>query len=151
MYEQNYDNLELIIVKDKARRKQNCGNYKYLVHHRCFSHTAFRSKSAMKNWLKERGLTIGKRYSWGHSWKLEGSYTDSIHMLDKPDLLKWFIDNKIKLTGKSVTFSNGDYTDSWIEDRNGKRVIHYINPNCKRSVYDYRKMSDVFCGPWEDN
>lgn len=150
MYETRYSKLYLYIETDPARIRQGCGMYRYLIRDQSFGHKAFRSRHACKMWLKERGLKVGNRLGFrrSHAWNLIDSYTDCMHMKDKPYMLEWLVKNKIKLVAQSITLSNGDYTDSWIEDRNGHRVIHYINPNCIRSVYDYKKMSNVFTGPW---
>ena len=126
-----YSNLELIILRENQRGLH--GGYKYLIHCHCTAHTAFRTKNEVKTWLSERGLTVGKRFGWGISCHINGSYIDNCMMISRKQFGSMF--NGLKPIRQ---LSNGDYTTAYITTEYGIRVINYLNPNCDRDILIYQ-------------
>lgn len=134
-FEKLVDKLSFYIVTDrrmKQIRHTMCRPYRYLIYLQGTSYQAFENKRAFKNWLYERNLGI-KRLGRGYC-QIIGSYYEVSHMEPYESV-------RAKL-GESHNWelSNGDYTDSWVTRRHGKKAIHIINPNFRRRVWDYSKI-----------
>lgn len=135
MYKVKYQNLSLTVLKKSDRLKH--GNYKYLIQSSCTAHSAFHTKKGVKRWLSERGLRIGKKLGWNYPvYNLIGSYAKNSMMID-PVLFYSLFYGKTPIP----VLDNGDYTEGFISDDDGIRIINLLNPNCKRKIID-RKLID---------
>ena len=89
-----------------------------------FCQTAFRTKTGLKNYLKNRNLKIGKLFNkgWSTSHEVIGDFDEKCYM----DFNEFKADK-----GDLKTFpklSNGDYTEAFLKDGN----VCYCNPNVKQ-------------------
>lgn len=119
-----------VTFADQTKPAIGCG-YFFIVHNGWTSHTAFRTKRALRTWMKECGLKLGKRI---HStcWEIKGQYSRNCEMISH-DL---FVNKYGKLT-PFYALDNGDYTLGFIEPTISGNVLHVQNPNSDRKVYDY--------------
>lgn len=127
-----YNKLSLYI-HDKNKAPVGCGYY-YVVTNASTSHTAFRTKEALKYWLKTTGLKIGKRH-WGSAMFLTGSYTSVCEMLNNDEFIA-------KHAGKKTFYSlcNGSYSIGFIEETPTGNILYCQNPNTDRFIFDYFKV-----------
>jgi hypothetical protein len=86
--------------------------------------SAFKTKTGLKNYLKNRGLRIGKIFNkgWSTSHEIIGDFNEKCYMdfeefkTDKGDLKTFPV------------LSNGDYTEGFLKDG----TLCYCNPNVKQ-------------------
>lgn len=123
-------------IHDQKLPAIGCGYY-YTITTYCTAHTAFKTTEAMKLWLNQTGLKIGKRM-WGRAVRLTGTYFTDMVMLNNArffaeygqlEAIRWL--------------SNGDYIIGFLERRENGNIIHYQNPNTNRLVLDYRKAENA--------
>lgn len=132
-----YDELFMTIIFDeKERWRRGCG-YKYVITSGCTAHKAYRTKAGLYRWMRDAGLTLGKRSWLSHSLHLEGAYSREM-MLDAKTFAEMRASGKYRET---VIMSNGQYTTGLVEE--GKEnSIYYLNPNVKsRDVHDYNSIA----------
>ena len=127
-----YNNLYLFI-QDSEKKPIGCGYY-YIVTCGAMSHTAFRTKKALKYWLKTTGLRIGRRGKWRGTINLKGSYQEGMEMLNTDEFF-------IKHAGKKPYYAlcNGEYSIGFIEQTDEGNILYYQNPNTDRMILDYKK------------
>lgn len=127
---QTYNRLSVTILRKTAHRLQHDG-YKYLVTDYSTPHTAFYTRYALRRWMRERGLRLGKRYGNGWGWRIEGSYSTEA-VWDQRTFEKKRDSGTVYVT---KTLSNGAYVDALIE--NG--VVTTLNCNVRtRREFDYK-------------
>lgn len=126
---------------NKYQRERTCGGYWYLVYSGVQSHTAFRKRSNLLKWLELRNLTInGELPQQGERSYLSvgGEYRHAMHM----NYQKFY-----GLLGKceqSREMSNGDWTLSLLtRDDDDIVTVNYLNPNCRRQVFDRRESNEL--------
>jgi hypothetical protein len=129
------ENKGLTVTIMGRGKKSGCG-YTYLIHsYGGTSHTAFRTKEGMRNYLLDTGLRIGKRrMHLYNTWDLTGSYIENM-MWGEDEFTQMKASGNYRITTK---LSNGSYTTALIEEREDGNVIHYLNPNCNREIHPYR-------------
>lgn len=129
-----YNKLSLFI-QDKSKKPIGCGYY-YIVTNGATSHTAFRTKTALKYWLKITGIRIGKRQWCKGSVKLTGSYSSVTEMLNNDEFIA-------KHAGKKTFYSlfNGSYSIGFIEETPTGNILYCQNPNTDRFIFDYAKVT----------
>ena len=118
---------------DQKKEAVGCGYY-YTVTCGAMSHTAFRTKKALKVWLNQTGLKMSKR-SWGRSVILTGSYVRNLEMMNTK---KFY--NTYGHLEPFYALDNGDYTIGFIERLDSGNVLHIQNPNMDRPILDYFKV-----------
>ena len=123
-----HNKLDVICITPEQHEK-TCG-YWYLVQQRSTSHTAFRTKEGLLNWLNERGLKLADTLPANRGdykvIKINGSYYDNMTFEPLPDGVE------IK------QMDNADYTRATITEYEGLNVINFQNCNVKdRKVFDY--------------
>lgn len=121
------------------QRSRTCG-YWYVVTADGFSHTAFRTRSALLRWMELRGLAptaeIPESGEWSAQW-LTGEYRHTAHMEARAlDYLEGT---------RTRTLSNGDWVEAVIvTDSDGVRNVHTLNPNVReRRTFDYRESQAI--------
>ena len=133
-----FDDLHLITL-DKSQHDKTCG-YWYLVQNHCAAHTAFASREHLLNWLSERGLELTDELPKHGEWsvqKIKGKYIAQMHG-DYNEVMS--------RTGyETRTLSNGEYTLAIIDEHEGIKTVHTLNPNCKRRpVFNYAESRALF-------
>lgn len=164
MNQQINNNLTVYILTDEQVKKSNHG-YKYLVYKSYTNHTAFRTLEGFNFWLVNRHLTIDSELKDGESYKINGEYIKiSLLHIDpilpdysnSHDSKNWTAGDfeSFGLSSESLTkgyiMDNGDYTTCFIyhginANISGYKpvtIIYYLNPNCKRTVYNWKEFSD---------
>lgn len=138
-HDSKYENLSVMIIMNPLKRGRNGGlPYKYLITERATSYTAFYTKTAFKRWIRERGLRLGKRMGWRGLYKIEGGFISRSWLNEE-----YFSMMAIRFP-KTRVMSNGDYTQGVITSEHGIFVVNYLNPNCKREVYDYKESQAIY-------
>jgi len=130
-YAINNGSLYLYIC-DQSKPAVGCG-YFFLITTGAMSHTAFRTKKALKTWLKLTGLKIGRRS--GRQIKLIGNYTRNLEMSNMAEFYAKY--------GKHEPFyalDNGQYSIGFCERKETGNILHIQNPNTDRPVLDYFKV-----------
>lgn len=110
-----------------------CGYY-YIVTKGCTSHTAFRTKKALKTWLNQTGLKIGHRTSY-RSVSLVGEYTRTCMMMNQKEFL-----NSFGHLEPFYVLDNGSYSIGFIDRKPDGNVLYLQNVNTDRPVLDYQKI-----------
>ena len=102
------------------------------------SHTAFRTKLALKTWLNITGLKLEGRKGWlNRSVALSGTYTRNTEMLDTREFY-----NKYGHSEPFYALDNGNYSIGFIERREAGNILHIQNCNTDRPILDYFKTSE---------
>ena len=128
----------------------------YLIHRGAQSHTAFRDRENMLQWLEDRGLELTAELPEHKTFgtqKLTGSYADVSHR--SYDAVLGIDDEYERVCalreGRPVPIrtrmlSNGAYTLGLItETPDGNRVVNYLNPNCQhRPTFDYTESRKMY-------
>lgn len=142
-YAQTYTKLILVIV-DRTRNPNGIGcGYYYLVQGSGASgHTAFRTKEALRTWLKSTGLKIGNRLVWGRSVWLDGQYTRSLEMLDTKDFFQRYAAHCEPVP----VLDNGDYTIGFKEQTENGVILHVQNCNSDRWSLSHRETDNRLDG-----
>lgn len=121
--------LYVTILKTKQEREKH-GGYKYLVARSFCSYVAFRTKIGLKEWMKDRGLTFGKRIRGLYrTVEIAGDFQE-IMLGDEERFSRL-----LKRLRSGCILSNGNYTRAAINDKT--HTIYYLNPNCKRETLPY--------------
>lgn len=129
-------NLNVIIVNRKSEPEgRGCG-YFYLVRQGGASHTAFRTKVGLKRFMCVRGLKVGKRNAVGFS--IVGKYINHCEMISNDEFEAKY--NHLPAIEK---LDNGDFTKAFVEAGARGKIIHYLNCNSNRVVYDYFKTAEI--------
>lgn len=137
---QEYKSLSLTIVdRDKNPQGVGCGYY-YLILSGGSSHTAFRTKTGLKGWLKLTGLKIGKR-TWHRSVQLLGGYSRSLEMHNSIDFF-----NRYGGLEPFPALDNGSYSIGFKENTANGVVLHIQNPNTDRMELDYKITEGMLNG-----
>jgi len=110
-----------------------CGYY-YIVSHGAFSHTAFRTKKALKTWLSQTGLKIGKRNNY-RSVRLVGDYDRTLCMMNTKEFF-----NTYGHLEPFYALDNGSYSIGFIDRREDGNILLIQNPNTDRPILDYQKV-----------
>ena len=138
-YRQQYSRLSLTVLNQEMHDR-TCG-YWFTVSDYGTAHTAFATRSALVNWLSERGLTTAEEIPDPGSIrtiKIEGAYRTSL------DGDREAFD---ALEGERTrVLQNGEYTLAIItHDDDGLRTVHRLNPNVRdRPVFDYQQSRLVY-------
>jgi hypothetical protein len=130
-----YGDFFILHIADKSKPPIGCGYY-YIVTHGAYSHTAFRTKRALKVWLKQTGLKIGKR-TYNRCVYLTGNYIRDNEMIDTKEFF-----NKYGHLEPFYALDNGDYSIGFIEHSPEGNTLHIQNPNTDRPILDYFKVSE---------
>lgn len=129
-------NLYVIIVDRKKQPEgQGCG-YFYLVRRGGAAHTAFRTKAGLKRFMCVRGLKVGKRNGVGFG--VAGQYLNHCEMISNDEFEAKY--NHLPAIEK---LDNGDFTKAFVEGSEQGPIIHYLNCNSNRVVYDYFKTAEI--------
>jgi hypothetical protein len=112
------------------------------------AHTAFNTKAGLLKWLQERGLEIDGELPERGEWavfKIKGAYYSHMTM----DVREFEDVRDLDDTAKQTkVLSNGEYTLGVLTKRDdGLVVVHYLNPNVDRQVFDYAGSREV-CEPF---
>jgi hypothetical protein len=138
-YIRTYANLRLCSL-DQQHHEMTCG-YWYTVTDGAMSHTAFRRRESLVQWLALVGLkpTADIPEPGQISFqRLEGTYRTEAHLDDAA--VFYTLDG-----ARSRTLSNGDYVDAIVTtDADLIRTVHTLNPNVRdRKVWDYRESEQL--------
>ena len=131
---QKYSGCWSLYIHPKTEKPVGCGYY-YVITCGAMSHTAFRTKRALKLWLQNTGSKIGRR-SYGKTVSLLGTYYRNTVMMDNRKFYNTF--------GHLEPFyalDNGDFTVGFIERAETGNILHIQNPNTDRPILDYMKIS----------
>lgn len=133
MYAQTFDRLSICALTQE-QHERTCG-YWYTVQNAMMAHTAFATKAEAMRWLERRGLTIEHELpeAGEHGFqKIIGSYRRTSHM----DVAAFSA-----LQGEIIpVLDNAQYTKGIITiDADGIRIVHHLNCNAAREVYDYQQ------------
>lgn len=150
IYTRTYNDLHLTCLGVHGPRT-TCG-YFYAVQHQAMSHTAFRTRAALLQWLALRGLTIKGELpatdAEAGCYRIEGSYREATH-----GERVTFYDNILRGTF-TREMSNGRYTLGLITtDADGIRTVHTLNVNLPRPEFDHaasRALEDAGAIAWND-
>ena len=119
---------EIMIIRNNARPTP-FRRYRYLVLNGPYSLTAFRTKSGLKRWLSDFGLTIRyhSRNSSSVMFTVEG---EAIH------ISVWRGEfEQIDYDETTYRLSNGDYTlNRIVRGSDGITRVYYMNPNEDRDI-----------------
>lgn len=136
-YPQTYSDSWNLYIHPKNENPVGCGYY-YLVTNGAMSHTAFRTKLALKTWLNITGLKLAGRKSWlNRSVKLSGTYTRNTVMMNAKEFY-----NTYGHLEPFYALDNGDYSIGFIERKETGNVLHIQNPNTDRPILDYFKVME---------
>lgn len=123
------------------------GGYLYVVTAAATSHTAFRTRFALDEWLKRNDLEIqGELPPEGvhGAFQVSPGYYTCSHM-DTAEFKR--ILDQTPSSQRIRHLDNGQYTQGLIgKHDSGEVVIHYLNPNCKRVVYNYQESEAILNG-----
>lgn len=139
---QTYSNLHLAVL-DADWNARTC-NYWYTVTAASTSHTAFRQRSCLLNWLADMGLSVDAEIPEPgkvEHFRINGSYRRALHM----DPLEFYSLAPL-VTRRGL--GNGDYTLELVTlDPDGMRTAHQLNCNIKehRQTFDYRESNALYC------
>jgi len=133
-YPQTYSQHWNLYFHPHNEKPVGCGYY-YIVTNGAMSHTAFRTKIALKRWLNETGLKLGKKGWMGRSISLTGTYTRNCEMLNTKEFF-----NKYGHLEPFYALDNGRYSIGFIERKESGNVLHIQNVNTDRPELDYQKI-----------
>jgi hypothetical protein len=106
-------------------------NYWYTVTNGATAHTAFTTKRGLMRWLDERGLKLDGELpeATGEfaTMRVIGEYRSSSHM----DEGEFYAVQPVVIT---AAMSNGRYTLALIDEAEGVRTVHTLNPNVKTRI-----------------
>jgi len=128
-----YDNLRVTSLTEEQHLK-TCG-YWYLVTSRSMSHTAFKDRENLLQWMEERCLTLKGELAMAgtnSTVQIAGAYRRTSHMS---------YDEFYSLEGTRVRIvDNGDYTLGIIcVDDDHFANVHHLNCNLSdRLIFDYQ-------------
>lgn len=131
MYGTKHTNLQVYIQSYKDE-PIGCGYY-YIVTSGAASHTAFRTKIAFLNWLKQTGLKLDRRI--GRTILLRGEYTRYSVMQDQHEFFKNFSQYT-----PFYALDNGDYTIGFYEETEQGNNLYIPNPNTNRPILNHRQV-----------
>jgi hypothetical protein len=126
-----YRNLWLTSLTPE-QHERTC-DYWYTITQAGTPHTAFRTREALFRWLARRGLTMTADLAphGKHSTqRLSGEYEKRSHM-NAADMPRNWIEPPF------LAMDNGQYTEAVATFENGRRVIHTMNCNAARPVFDH--------------
>lgn len=167
MHIEIYDKLNLRINTRDQMNRPNSQGYKYIITNNWTSHRAFKTLAGLTYWLNLMGFSIDSELKEGESYPINGRYVN-ISLLHIDPILPNFANSQtlknwdsesFDLFGKSnkltpaFVMDNGDYTRAyiyrginglWEFGDYGKEitVIYHLNPNCERTIYNWRKFED---------
>lgn len=128
-----YNNLRLITL-NKEQRELHC-DYWYLIHSDNYSHTAFRTRQELSDWLEKRNLALTQPLMPEGNWSVQpiaGSYYHDC-MRSEEEF------NKMDCLFATRHMSNGHWTIAKVtEDEYGIRTFHYLNPNNNRIILNVK-------------
>ena len=139
-----------VTALDPDMHEQTC-NYWYTVTSNWTAHTAFTTKAGLLRWLEERGLSLDgelpeTRGEWANV-AITGEYYTTSHGEFSPtedDPYRMVAGNEFGAIEPLVTtwtLSNGDYTLALIDETDGVRTVHTLNPNVRdRITADHASM-----------
>jgi hypothetical protein len=125
----------ILTICDQNKPAIGCGYY-YIVTKGAMSHTAFRTKRALKIWLKDSGLTLGKRTWTKTSIILNGEYRRQYSFLGHFEFIKEYGHLE-----SMFVLDNGDWVIGFIEKTEEGRIWHLQNPNAQRVPFDYQAVN----------
>lgn len=167
---ETYNKLTLYVLTDKQAESRDFG-YKYIVYNNWSNHTAFKTLQGLKYWAKIRNLTLPEVIEEGASQSIIGEYirysllhidpilpdysnVQSVKNWDAGSFNQFGESNNLQ---KGYIMDNGDYTTCYIfkgrkvnneygqvnpKDIIESTILYYLNPNCKRDIYNWRNFSD---------
>ncbi len=165
MHTELYNKLSVYTLTEKQIMESHHMGYKYLVYRNWMNYTAFKTRMGLNYWLECRHLSIDGKVTDGESNTIDGEYIKiSLLHIDPilPDysnsqnLKNWEhesfdsfgLSNSLQ---KIYLMDNGDYTSAYVyhginanvyPNKNPMTTIYYLNPNCKRIVYNWRDFED---------
>ncbi|MHA1168335.1 MAG: hypothetical protein ACTSRU_10975 [Candidatus Hodarchaeales archaeon] len=136
---EKHSGLSLLSLTPQESKKhfKRKGDYKHLIRSSgATSHSAFRTKKGLREFLDVTGLKISKKPSGRKGNKLSGSYQRISYQGTQKKL-----DDKAKKEKWKPTkvLSNGQFIRGYIQKSSRGNRIHYMNPN-----YNPRKLKYVW-------
>ena len=135
-----YNSLSLITLNEDGN-KRTC-DYWYLIQNHCSPHVAFHSRASLLLWMMERGLSLTAplpAHGIFSTQPISGTYYDESHYTEKA--VAAF--DAITSYFPARQLDNGNYTEAKITTENGIKVVHFLNCNEKRHVFDYWESRDL--------
>ena len=136
-----HTNLTLIQPTPEYARN-TCGPYWYLIQKNGMAFTAFTRRESLILWLEERGLSLSHELAPAGTHdvqQINGEFLEVSH--SSYDEFYSLADG----ANESRILSNGDYTLSIITESEGRRCVHYLNPNCRhRPKFNYAEMRAIY-------
>jgi hypothetical protein len=135
---ETFDAMHLVTLEYEAH-KRTCG-YWYLIQNHASAHTAFARRESLMTWLAERGLSLSADLPEHGIWscqRINGKYSTESHLDYNAVMARPGVETR--------AMSNGQYTLAIIDEVDGVRCVHTLNPNCKRRpVFDYAESRAIY-------
>lgn len=129
VYTVKYSNMQVTALTPEWHER-TC-NYWYTVTCGATAHTAFTTRRGLDRWMTERGLRLDGKLpeATGEfaTMRVIGEYYRASHM----DEAEFYAVRPVVIT---AAMSNARYTLALIDEADGVRTVHTLNPNVKTRI-----------------